>query len=518
MVAVQAIDEITDPRKVIQRIYGGGDHDIHRLPSAVTKHFSELFLSASDPHALYQLPSLDVFHPPESYTDGTLVRFRAMVQDTSLQNEVYLARLTDNRCGGWGIQPTHDEYSLNEINPDRLGIASVLWTVSVPGESPWRAAEISQPDSTSFPVHQSALPHKFPIPGATHIGVRVKLYTSGDVGNPRPADVITFVGILSSEPLSTEDDSSSEVPVLHVLCHQAASEIPTTTSANSSLRTELIDWISKEALGGDNDAAEWLLLQLTSKIHARAVPLLPPSLTISRFPQPSSPELLSTLSHVLVDLLPRYIVVPLSLDLLNKTPFLPESKEEDLHAGYLQLPLGTTVLLTENAIQEGQLIEKGILNVRAIQDVMDTQTVEYLFPFSNRFTFKTDLSMIVLSEGRQSAFFETSINFPLRRPSSDLYKPKNEISFPSVERLADYRSYISSCRAMIEKVQVTEETSKYIQDDFVRQRQQDKSMTPDELIHLMKVARLLAASRLQDEVTNDIWEQAKELDLRRQSC
>lgn len=60
-------------------------------------------------------------------------------------------------------------------------------------------------------------------------------------------------------------------------------------------------------------------------------------------------------------------------------------------------------------------------------------------------------------------------------------------------------------------------------------------MTPEELIHLMKVARsapsrnpchtylilvttrLLAASRLQGEVTIDVWEQAKELDGRRQA-
>lgn len=73
--------------------------------------------------------------------------------------------------------------------------------------------------------------------------------------------------------------------------------------------------------------------------------------------------------------------------------------------------------------------------------------------------------------------------------------------------MAVYRSYIAACKMMSEKVQVTEEASKvmivittryaaqplmhtqHIQDDFVHRRQQDKSMTPDELIHLMKVAR-----------------------------
>ena len=75
----------------------------------------------------------------------------------------------------------------------------------------------------------------------------------------------------------------------------------------------------------------------------------------------------------------------------------------------------------------------------------------------------------------------------------------------------------------------------HIQDDFVRRRQQDKLVTPEELIRLMKVARsafslislrgvhanawnsrLLAASWLQNEVTIDVWKQAKELDGRRE--
>jgi hypothetical protein len=53
MVAVQAIDEIANPRKVIQRIYA--DERLDGLPSAVTKHFSDLFLGASDPYALDQV-------------------------------------------------------------------------------------------------------------------------------------------------------------------------------------------------------------------------------------------------------------------------------------------------------------------------------------------------------------------------------------------------------------------------------------------------------------------------------
>lgn len=72
-----------------------------------------------------------------------------MIQDTSLQTEMYLARLSNDRCGGWGIQPPHNDYDSNAFNPDHLGTASIFWAVSVPGESLWRAAEISQLDSSA---------------------------------------------------------------------------------------------------------------------------------------------------------------------------------------------------------------------------------------------------------------------------------------------------------------------------------------------------------------------------------
>jgi hypothetical protein len=63
---------------------------------------------------------------------------------------------------------------------------------------------------------------------------------------------------------------------------------------------------------------------------------------------------------VLSDLLPQYLTIPLSLDILNRESFSPESKDEDLHSGYLQVPHETTLLLTENNVREGKLVEKGM--------------------------------------------------------------------------------------------------------------------------------------------------------------
>lgn len=52
--------------------------------------------------------------------------------------------------------------------------------------------------------------------------------------------------------------------------------------------------------------------------------------------------------------------LPLSLDTLNKSSFAPESKDEDLHSGVLQLPQRAMLLVTEAGLQEGKLVERGL--------------------------------------------------------------------------------------------------------------------------------------------------------------
>jgi hypothetical protein len=58
MVAVLAIEEISNPRKVIQHIYDTRDGDnLVGFPSAVAKHFSDIFFDPNDLHAVNQVRS-----------------------------------------------------------------------------------------------------------------------------------------------------------------------------------------------------------------------------------------------------------------------------------------------------------------------------------------------------------------------------------------------------------------------------------------------------------------------------
>ncbi|KII88881.1 hypothetical protein PLICRDRAFT_109472 [Plicaturopsis crispa FD-325 SS-3] len=514
MVSSVFVDAIRDPARAMLDLYDPSN-SIDDFPSTVSRHFAEIF-STSD--AFHEIPVLSTRNPPEAHSSRALVRFRAMVQDTSPSPEMYLAKLGAEGYGGWGQEATSEDAD-GVVDYSNLRECTVLWAVSVPGESGWCTNEGDGPvASGSAAPHEPTQPHKFPLSGTQHLGVRVKIYGQ-DSDTIKSTEVYTFVGILTLESLNPELESTPDVPTLHVLFSRPhlPTLVPRPYPADdiTQVRVDLINWIAEEALGGDRDAAEWALLVAISRIQSRTPPIFPPSLTLSRFPSPERPSTPPSLSHVLEEILPISLTLPLSLDLLNRENFTPESKEEDLHSGWLQVPSGSNYLVTESGIQEGKLVEKGIMNVRAMQEVMTNQSLAYIFPFS-QFSFPTDSTFIVLAEGKKSAFFQTNITLPLQpQEGTQLYKSKAELKMPSAEKLASFRALVLGAKSG--NVQMGEDASKYVQEDFVKERQQDKTVTADDLIHRMTIARLLALSSHEKEISIDTWERMKTLDARRKA-
>lgn len=102
------------------------------------------------------------------------------------------------------------------------------------------------------------------------------------------------------------------------------------------------------------------------------------------------------LSHVLDNLNIHTVQLPLTIDGLNKTKFSPKSVNENLEAGVLQLIDGTVILVDETVLDEGQLIDPGVRNFQALNDLIQNQTLSYEFPYS-QYEFDTDLNVITLS-------------------------------------------------------------------------------------------------------------------------
>ncbi|KAI0085418.1 mini-chromosome maintenance replisome factor-domain-containing protein [Irpex rosettiformis] len=527
MVSAYFADALRDPTSELQELYARASTS-QDFPSEVARHFSRVF---STDDTFREIPVLDVHNPPESYSSRQLVRFRAMIQDTSPSSEMYLRRTTGGTLGGWGIHSNEDEEI--DIDYNELRECNILWAVSVPGESTWCGIELDGSITPSQSIHKPLRSHKHPDSDGRHIGVQIKMYDTAVAEHFKPTEVVTFVGILTNEPLHSDGDHELDVPTLHVFFarHHPHSAItrayPFVTRSEESTaiktRERLIKWIADQSLGGDVEAAEWVLLTIIARVQSRHPPLLPPTLTISHFPPPPTTESLSppaaipSLSDVLSALLPLARTLPLSLDFLNKTRFAPESKEEDLHSGALQIPQGSVLLITEHGVQEGKLVEQGLVNIGTLQEVMNSQTLAYRFLFS-QFSFPTDITCIVLTEGKKSAFFKTDIVIPLKfdpESLSTLYKPASDILLPDVKELEAFRDLVVGSRAG--KVQVTEATSQHIQQDFVNDRRQNPAITSDDLIRRMTIAKLYALSLHEIELSIDTWERAKALDERRKA-
>jgi len=67
--------------------------------------------------------------------------------------------------------------------------------------------------------------------------------------------------------LDSEVESSPSVPTLHVLCHRVQSIADDSPQRElATTRGDLIKWIANEALGGDEVAAQWLVLELSAEV------------------------------------------------------------------------------------------------------------------------------------------------------------------------------------------------------------------------------------------------------------
>ena len=172
--------------------------------------------------------------PSRSYNDRALVRFRALVQDTSLSPEIYLSRLRDGKCGGWGMTDTSQgDGDDSDFDHNHLRDCLVFWAVSVPGETEWyqSASDDSLSARGEFPRKTSYVgtsgtgsrrdrrtPSRSQIshPGrcalwcagqgkffwfgpqiSTHLGHQMYGNSGNDI--PKTTDVLNFVGILSNE-------------------------------------------------------------------------------------------------------------------------------------------------------------------------------------------------------------------------------------------------------------------------------------------------------------------------------
>lgn len=252
-------------------------------------------------------------------------------------------------------------------------------------------------------------------------------------------------------------------------------------------------------------------------------------------PSPPSESSRSKLAQLMLALLPSVSEQSLNLAHLNdaSTRLEPKSVADEggLKAGRLQLVEGTLLFLDESSMQEGQLKDNGIANVRTLSTVMTTHKLPYAFPFSS-LEMDVDLPCIVLSQGK--SFLPANVQVPLQvRSGSDapfsLYGTL-EVDDSTRESLPRLRAYLESMRSTAANATlftIPADISQRIQDDFVESRKPSSAGFPapgpaasavdaqEELSRTLEVARLVCLSHGQRTLRWQDWEEAKRLNNER---
>ena len=241
------------------------------------------------------------------------------------------------------------------------------------------------------------------------------------------------------------------------------------------------------------------------------------------------------LPALLSDIMPYVVSQSLELTHLNDkaTHFAPSSLADDmgLHAGRLQLVDGTLLLIDESTMQEGQLKEKGIDNIRALSNMLTTRKLTYTFPY-NSLEMDTDVHCVVVSQGK--SFLPVNVQVALRPEPDQVLDERGQGSSSGASSrfsLDDYRQYLAAIQlrsSQAKQFSITADMADKIQDDFVHSRSTQgrrgdvdgtdsgsKISTQEDLSRLIHVARLLSLSRGDCQLSWQDWKRAKTMDAER---
>lgn len=332
----------------------------------------------------------------------------------------------------------------------------------------------------------------------------------------KPTQIYCSASFVETEdPLRTPDET---VSTLHALTY--VEDGHASRCVDQSCVEEILTWMAESALGGDIDAAYWILLTSLCATGLQNHEANQPNLSLTLFPFPPSPlerPMTPSIVEILQQILPL-VSLAVTQDLLQHKPAGPAVGDKgDLHAGFLQLPKRSIVLLSEFNLPPGigWANEKAKENVRVVQDVMDKQTLAYSFPYS-QLDFSTNLRFIIITPYRSSEVFHTHFDL-IVRPGAiiDLYKPLRSDHQPSPERLSTFRKLIKGVD--LAKISISNSCSELIQNDFIEARREDFSISAKHLSSWIYLAKAMAWIDGRSQVAADTWNKVRDLDNRRKN-
>lgn len=306
-----------------------------------------------------------------------------------------------------------------------------------------------------------------------------------------------FVGTLEYKPLSKEQRAEraeilkqngdlppnmipdmDKYPIIHTMAymehphknatrfHIDSPELDNETIAET--RAKIFELLT-DIYGGDELAAEYVLLTLLSRIQKRedGVPIGVLCINLYTKDDSTSIEILKGTERFIKHIMSFATEIQVDLESLSSQDLIPKKSNETnrLSRGALQLLNSTVVLLDETNMKEGKSEgERLISNMQGIQSLITQQTIPYIFPYHTQ-NFDCSCPVIIVSTGRSIFKSATPVPVcPTRDPNPDVL---NDVDPALIDTIRLYFNQVSRRS----QVDIPEEVSKHIQDQFVIMRQ-----------------------------------------------
>ncbi|XP_072293289.1 mini-chromosome maintenance complex-binding protein [Eucyclogobius newberryi] len=452
--------------------------------------------------------------------------------------------------------PTRHKRSYEEDEGDAMDTQQTGPQTEHHGNGDCKRQETEAPSnrtSTAAPLDLN-----FPLPGERGPSCLVKVYEDWD--KFKVNDVLEVYGILSVSPalsaLADEKESSalldpsdsmetaeeqrvhcppaSLVPRLHMLharplCHnnpllppgtpeEHGAFLSSTLAEFPSVRAELLSYFSHVLLG-DALAAEYLVLHLISTVYSRrdVLPLGKFSLNLSGCPAANSYS--ERLYQIVQQLVPSSYYLPMSLQNMNQMRLVPKKDytANRLLSGALQLSKNTSLFLDETRLEQGQLDTTGVRNVTALGNLISWQKVDYDFNY-HQMEFPCNINVLISSEGRSLLPSDCRVPLQPQLAPSQMEERLSGLHVPqtSSAQINQFRTYVGLAQLL--DYNISEEMTKFVEDDFVDMRKDDpQSISAEDLHRLLVVARLLSLSVGATALNRESWSKAKHLESLRTS-
>jgi hypothetical protein len=279
-------------------------------------------------------------------------------------------------------------------------------------------------------------------------------------------------------------------------------------------------------LKGDELAAEYLLLELISnRVHgSEAVPTLGSwALNIN-----NADDVDNTLLAKFIRACSEGPSVSFKAD--NETlmtekfyPYRP-IEADYINPGALQLPNGSTVVIDERGLKEGNV---NALNILAINKAVREQELIGIFGQSDIVNFKIDSRFILINAGSSKSLFGNAnpsygvigsspfVNVTLQ-PQACAVLSESDICL-SEQDLDLARNYIAHARNIAKDVKIAEDVIEGFQNAWVDARKADSTIPVDDLEIWATLLRSVAASRGLTETSSEVLSQVLEIEEARRS-